>query len=207
MGGAVSGAAGDRPPLRLVLASASPRRAELLASIGVHPEVVPVDVDESRHPGEDPAAYVVRVARAKAAAGLAARPGAVVLAADTTVALDGEPLGKPADGDDARRMLAALSGRTHQVLTAVVATTGEAVTATPTVATDVDRTAVTFVDLDPRWIDWYVATGEPLDKAGAYAIQGGASAFVESIRGSYSSVVGLPACHVAVALERAGILR
>ena len=191
MGGAVSGAAGDRPPLRLVLASASPRRAELLASIGVHPEVVPVDVDESRHPGEDPAAYVVRVARAKAAAGLAARPGAVVLAADTTVALDGEPLGKPADGDDARRMLAALSGRTHQVLTAVVATTGEAVTATSPVATDVDRTAVTFVDLDPRWIDWYVATGEPLDKAGAYGIQGAGGAFVARVDGNVQTVVGL----------------
>lgn len=185
---------------RLVLASASPRRAELLASVGVRPEVVPVDVDESTRPDEDPAAYVARVARAKAAAGLAtaiattnatgAEPAdgddLVVLAADTTVALDGELLGKPADGAEARRMLAALSGRTHEVLTAVAATTADGRT-----ALDVDRTAVTFAELDDATIDWYVATGEPLDKAGAYGIQGAGGAFVARVDGNVQTVVGL----------------
>lgn len=189
---------------RLVLASASPRRVELLASIGVHPEVRPVDVDESRRPGEDPDAYVARVARAKAEAGLAAAcdgaaPGElVVLAADTTVVLDGEPLGKPADEADARRMLAALSGRTHEVLTATVAATLDQV------ATDVDRTAVTFVDLDADRIDGYVATGEPLDKAGAYGIQGAGGAFVARVDGNVQTVVGLSLVAVDRVLREVG---
>ena len=187
----MTGATGGTP--RLVLASASPRRADLLASIGVRPAIVAVDVDESRLPGEDPAAYVARVARAKATAGLAAATrgatdddGLVVLAADTTVALDGEPLGKPVDEADARRMLASLSGRTHEVLTAVVATKADGRT-----TVDVDRTTVTFVDLDDGWIDWYVATGEPLDKAGAYGIQGAGGAFVARVDGNVQTVVGL----------------
>ena len=187
----MTGATGGTP--RLVLASASPRRADLLASIGVRPAIVAVDVDESRLPGEDPAPYVARVARAKATPGQAAATrgatdddGLVVLAADTTVALDGEPLGKPVDEADARRMLASLSGRTHEVLTAVVATKADGRT-----TVDVDRTTVTFVDLDDGWIDWYVATGEPLDKAGAYGIQGAGGAFVARVDGNVQTVVGL----------------
>ncbi|MFN8040179.1 MAG: nucleoside triphosphate pyrophosphatase [Acidimicrobiales bacterium] len=213
------GGARPRPRPRLVLASASPRRAELLASTGVHPAVVPVDVDESRQPDEDPAAYVARVAGAKAQAGLDAALGAVggtddlvVLAADTTVALDGEPLGKPVDEADARRMLASLSGRTHEVLTAVVATTrasppptaDPAATAGARTAVEVDRTAVTFVDLDDGWIDWYVATGEPLDKAGAYGIQGAGGAVVARVEGNVQTVIGLSLVAVDRVLDDLG---
>lgn len=191
---------------RLVLASASPRRAALLASIGVRPAIVAVDVDESRLPDEDPSAYVARVAGAKAQAGLDAALGAVggtddlvVLAADTTVALGGEPLGKPVDEADARRMLASLSGRTHEVLTAIVAAAADRT------AVDVDRTAVTFVDLDDGWIDWYVATGEPLDKAGAYGIQGAGGAFVARVDGNVQTVIGLSLVAVDRVLRELGL--
>jgi len=162
----------------LVLASGSPRRRELLEGLGVRFTVRPVDLDESPLPGEAPKDYVLRLAVEKAAAA----SGELVLAADTTVVVDGEILGKPRDDEDARRMLRLLSGREHSVLTGI---------ALGKVA-EVDETLVRFAPLSEAEIDWYVATGEPRDKAGAYAIQGLGSLFVEAVEGSYSNVVGLP---------------
>ena len=198
----------------LILASASPRRAELLARFGVAFVVRPADVDETPRAGEGPERLVARLAEAKAAAGLhAARAeigaargdhgGAVVLAADTVVVIDDEILGKPVDGADAAAMLRHLSGRTHEVVTGVaVAATS---TAEDAVLTDVVRTEVTFVELSEADIDWYVATGEPLDKAGAYGIQGLGGLFVAEIRGSYDNVVGLPLARTRAMLALAGI--
>jgi septum formation protein len=162
----------------LVLASGSPRRRELLEGLGVVFTVRPVDLDESPLPGEAPRDYVLRLAVEKAAAA----SGELVLAADTTVVVDGQILGKPQDDDDARRMLRLLSGREHSVLTGIAL--GK--------AAEVDETLVRFAPLSEAEIDWYVATGEPRDKAGAYAIQGLGSLFVEAVQGSYSNVVGLP---------------
>lgn len=169
---------------RLVLASSSPRRAALLRSAGLEFEIEPADVDETPLPGEQPEPYVARVAHDKAAA--VARPGCLVLAADTTVDAGGEILAKPVDDADARRMLRLLSGDTHLVHSGVVVI-GEGVTRSQVVTTE-----VRFVDLTSEVIDWYVATGEANDKAGAYAIQGRAAAFVESLNGSVTNVVGLP---------------
>ncbi|MCB1055952.1 MAG: septum formation protein Maf, partial [Acidobacteria bacterium] len=151
-------------PPRLILASGSPRRSQLLGLLGLAFEVRPVDLDETPHPGEDPVVYVERLAREKAEAH--AHPGELVLAADTTVFLDREILGKPEDPDDARRMLRRLSARTHQVATGVALHDR----ATARTVAHVDRTPVTFRALTEAEIDWYVATGEPMDKAGAYAI-------------------------------------
>jgi nucleoside triphosphate pyrophosphatase len=173
---------------RIVLGSASPRRAELLRAAGIEFDVMHADVDESIHPGELPDAYVRRVAEAKARAVVSRAPQRIVLAADTTVVIDETMLGKPDDGDDAKRMLYLLSGRTHQVLTAVAMS--RAGMSRPLI--EVERTTVEFAPLMECEIDWYVATGEPRDKAGAYAIQGYASRFVTRIDGSYSNVVGLP---------------
>ena len=173
--------------IRLVLASASPRRLELLRTVGLDPVVDAPDVDEAVAPGESPVDYVVRVARAKCAV-VAARQGAdtVVLAADTTVALDDEILGKPADDTEAAAMLTRLSGRTHQVHTAVVVGSG-GLTLTELVTTD-----VTFGALEADEIAWYIALGESFDKAGAYGLQSAGGALVERIDGSASNVVGLP---------------
>jgi septum formation protein len=171
----------------LVLASASPRRADLLRTAGITFEVAAADIDERVHAGEDPATYVQRLAREKAARVAATRTGAFVLAADTTVVVDGEILGKPEDAADAGRMLRLLSGRRHEVLTGVCLT-GPG----PFERAAVVRTAVAFARLSEEEIAWYVATGEPLDKAGAYAVQGLASRFVERIEGSHPNVVGLP---------------
>jgi septum formation protein len=172
--------------VRLILASQSPRRAELLTAAGYEFDVIPADVDESVHAGEDAEAYARRVAEAKARAVLARSHGRPVLAADTVVVIDGHILGKPADAPDARRMLRMLSGRQHEVLTAV----------TLDAATRVERTTVEFATLTDEEIAWYVSSGEPMDKAGAYAIQGRASRFVLRIDGSYSNVVGLPMARV-----------
>ena len=169
-----------------VLASASPRRVELLRAAGFQPIVVPADVDESGLPGEAPAAHVVRLARAKAHAIAARYPAAAVLGADTVVAIDDEILGKPRDDDDARRMLGRLAGRAHRVYTGVALAVGADLRA------EVAMSEVTMASLSPAEIDWYVASGESRDKAGAYAIQGLASRYVTSIQGSYSNVVGLP---------------
>lgn len=180
--------------VRVVLASASPRRRDLLAQMGVEPLVVPADIDESVLTGEDPVAYVRRLSVAKAAA-IAAEPADLVIAADTTVDLDGQILGKPADAAEARAMLRGLSARTHRVHTGVTLRLGECT------ATDVTTTLVTFAPITDHALEWYVATGEPFDKAGAYAIQGQAAVFVASVRGSVSNVVGLPLTSV-VALAR-----
>jgi septum formation protein len=172
----------------IVLGSASPRRAELLRGAGIGFDVMHADIDESPHPGEEPDSYVRRVAEMKARVVAARARDRLVLAADTTVVIDGTMLGKPVDDDDAKRMLCQLSGRTHEVLTAV-AVHG---TGIPDPLVEVERTEVEFAPLTEFEIDWYVATGEPRDKAGAYAIQGYASRFVTRINGSYSNVVGLP---------------
>lgn len=172
--------------MSIVLASASPRRAELLHAAGFAFTVEPVDVDESVLPGEAPETYVRRLACAKAQAGAARQPGQTVLGADTIVVIDGQILGKPRDDAEAARMLAALSGRVHHVYTAVAVTNGRVV------CDDVDVSAVSFGALTPEDVAAYVASGEPRDKAGAYAIQGRASRFVQRLEGSYSGVVGLP---------------
>jgi septum formation protein len=150
---------------------------------------MPADVDETVAPGETPEGYVRRVSEAKALAVAARTSGSLVLSADTTVVVNGQILGKPGDADDAGRMLRALSGRTHEVLTAVTLADGGS---TSGLETRLARTSVEFAPLTDAEIAWYVATGEPMDKAGAYAIQGLASRFVTRIAGSYSNVVGLP---------------
>ena len=185
--------------MRVVLASASPRRRELLAAAGLSVHVDPVDVDEELRAGEPPEAYVARVAEAKAAAGRQRHPDAVVIGADTTVVIEGEVLGKPVDDDDARRMLTRLSGRRHDVLTGVAVMAGERTTVR------VERTGVWFAALSASDIAWYVASGEPHDKAGAYAIQGLASRFILRIEGSYANVVGLPVAAVWEMLRNAGL--
>jgi len=172
--------------VRLILASGSPRRAELLAAAGFTFEVRAPSVDERVQTGEDPQAHVLRLAQEKARAVDGGDPDLVVLGADTVVVIDGLVLGKPADDRDAIEMLGRLSGRAHEVLT------GIAVRGAGRLLTDVSRTTVRFVPLSPGEIAWYVASGEPRDKAGAYAIQGLASRFVDRIEGSYSNVVGLP---------------
>ncbi len=173
-----------RPPF--TLASASPRRRELLTRAGYDFVVIPSEIDEQRWPEEAPRDYVQRLAIAKAEAVAAENPERVVLGADTVVVVDGDVLGKPVDDAEASEMLLRLSGRVHEVLTGVAVVTSES----RRVA--VESTLVTLTRLDPRTIDWYVATGEPLDKAGAYGVQGIASRFVERIEGSYTNVVGLP---------------
>jgi septum formation protein len=176
-----------RPTTDLILASASPRRAELLTQAGFSFTVDAADVDETRYDDEAAARYVARVARAKVAAVVPRHPaGALILAADTTVVVDGEVLGKPEDAVDAARMLSLLSGRTHEVLTAVAIRRGDLE------PVEVVTTQVTFLELSRAEIAWYVATGEPDGKAGAYGIQGRAARFVERIEGSWSNVVGLP---------------
>jgi septum formation protein len=196
--------------VRITLASQSPRRRELLASLGLELDVRPANADESVHPREDARAYVQRVAREKARA----VPGALVLAADTAVVLDGEVLGKPADDDDARRMLRALSGRAHEVLTAVCVRTTGGGSRRPADAGDGDAgverevlvaSEVELAPLDDARVDWYVATGEPADKAGAYAVQGLAAAFVRAVRGSVTNVIGLPLDETLALLAAAGV--
>lgn len=180
--------------MRLVLASGSPRRAALVTSLGLAFEVVVPDIDESRHPDEEPDRYVERVARLKAS--VVDEPDAVVLAADTTVVHEGKVLGKPAHPAEARTMLQHLSGDLHAVFTAVVVASNGAVSSA------VDHTVVKMTELTDDEIDRYVATGEPLDKAGAYALQGLGGMFVEAVDGSPSNVIGLP-LHLAVRLLRA----
>lgn len=187
--------------MELVLASQSPRRQALLRAIGLEFSVLPADVDETWAGGERPVAYVERIARLKAdtAAALLGRPeGVCVLAADTTVDLDGEILAKPDDDDHAREMLMALAGRVHRVHTAVVGWTSRVI---------VERTVTTevsFVALGKQDIDWYLSFGEHLDKAGAYGMQGAAGALVERIDGSPSNVIGLPLAETREVLRACG---
>jgi septum formation protein len=197
--------------MRLVLASASPRRAELLRAAGYTFEILAVDLDERAHDGEAPGAYVARLARDKAGAAMqrfeeraqrscrgperATLDDLVVLGADTAVIVDGEILGKPRDDREAARMLAALSGRRHEVLTGVSlrSLSGERQL--------VEATGVYMSELTADDITWYVASGEGRDKAGGYAVQGLASRFVTGIEGSYSNVVGLPIATVSALLR------
>lgn len=182
----------------LVLASASPRRAELLTLAGFRFVADPADVDETEHPGERPEDYVLRVARDKARVVAARHPGWLVLAADTTVVAGGEILAKPADEADAVRMLELLSGTVHDVWTGVVVSGS---------GREVEERVLTRVHLrtmTPEEIRWYVATGEPMGKAGAYGIQGRAARFIERIEGSWSNVVGLPVATVDRLLKKLG---
>lgn len=200
------------PVPSLYLASQSPRRQELLRQLGVSFDVLRLreapgrqrDILEVAHDGEPALHYVERIARTKAAVGsqqmlrrgLPPRP---VLGADTEVVLDGAILGKPRDATDAARMLALLSGRTHHVSTTVAVADGEEVHA------EIVTSAVTLCELTQEEISRYVATGEPADKAGAYAIQGRAAAFVSRLEGSYSGVMGLPLFETSVILARIGV--
>ena len=182
---------------RLVLASNSPRRRDLLAHLGLYFDVRPADIDETPRPAEPPTDYVRRLSAEKAAA-VDAAPDELVIAADTTVVIDGLILGKPVDADDARRMLRLLSARTHDVLTGVtVRLGGDAIT-------DAETTRVTFVDLTDELLEWYVDIGEPADKAGAYAIQGAGAVLVERVDGSVSNVIGLPLALLSTMAGRLG---
>lgn len=187
--------------LTLLLASASPRRRELLAQLGVSCRSEPAAIDETLLPGENPADYVQRMAAGKAAVVAARHAGEplVVLAADTTVVIDDDVLGKPVDRMDGLAMLARLSGRRHSVMTAVTVS-GPARTDTVVVETEVE-----FISLGLQQCDAYLATDEPWDKAGAYAIQGLGGAFVSRINGSYSNVVGLPLCETWQLLAAHGV--
>lgn len=184
---------------RFILASGSPRRRELLGQLGLQFEVVPADLDESVRPGERPAAYVERLAREKALAVQHLRPGAIVLAADTSVVIADSILGKPgADRALGSSMLESLSGQTHQVLTGVAVAGGS-------IESLVSASDVVFRALSPQEIAWYVQTGEGHDKAGGYALQGRAASFITSVRGSPTSIIGLPLAESVALLRRAGL--
>jgi septum formation protein len=185
---------------RVVLASGSPRRRELLTMIAIAHEVVPADIDESYLPGEEPAAHAERLAREKGAVVAARHPEAVVVSADTIVVVDGDVLGKPRDAADAARMLKRLSGRAHVVYTALAVTRGDRVESA------VEAVEVVFRALDDQEIDAYVATGEPMDKAGAYGIQGYGATIVERIDGDYFAVMGLALNRLVRLLRRLGLV-
>jgi septum formation protein len=182
----------------LVLASGSPRRRQLLDMLGIPCRVVVPNVDETRVASEAPEAYVVRLACAKAGVVAAREPAELVLGADTTVVVRGEVLGKPASPEEAAEMLGKLAGRTHLVMTAVALASGDRLEHA------LDVTDVTFRPLDRATIAGYVTTGEPMDKAGAYAVQGFGAALVEGIRGDFFGVMGLPLRLVLELLERFG---
>lgn len=174
---------------KLLLASTSPRRAEILRSVGWDFEQRPVEIDETYVPGEDAVEYVKRLSRDKAHAAAQLSPGSLVLGADTTVVIDGDVLGKPRDSNDAREMLRRLAGSWHFVYTGVtLMRDGE----NPKCEVGHEATRVLFAPMSDDEINWYVATGEPMGKAGAYAIQGHAALFVEKIEGDYWNIVGLP---------------
>lgn len=184
----------------LILASASPRRRELLAHLGLPFTIEAADIDETPLPDESPHLYTERLAKEKAETIARRHPDAVILAADTTVVLDDLILGKPHDAADARRMLSLLQGRTHEVVTGVALYSNSQITV------ESEETSVVFTQMNIETIDRYIATGEPLDKAGAYGIQGIAAQFIPRIQGDYSNVVGLPLARVRHMLQRAGLL-
>lgn len=189
---------GAGPAPRLVLASGSPRRLEVLRQLGLAADVRPGEVDEAQLPGETPAAHVERLARAKAVAEGSRQPDALVIAGDTVVVVDGRILGKPSDADDAVAKLMMLAGRTHEVLTAL------ALAGRHGTVSQVSRASVRFRDFDVDTARAYVDTGEPLDKAGAYGIQGLGAALIDSIAGDYYCVVGFPVGAFLDLLARAG---
>lgn len=170
----------------LILASGSPRRRQLLELIGIGFEVIPADIDETPQPGEDPTAFARRAAREKAYDVAQRFPGRIILAADTVVEIDSAILGKPRSGEDAAGMLQRLSGRTHLVHTALAIVVGRRCRDL------VDSARVQFVELSNEMIQWYVATEEPMDKAGAYGVQGIGGIFVAGVEGSPNTVIGLP---------------
>ena len=188
-------------PSSVVLASASPRRLGLLKNIGVDPEVRPADIDETPLPGESPARYVERLAVAKAAA--VARDGEVVIAADTTVSINGQIIGKPASRAEALDILRTLSGRTHTVFT------GLAVLAPSGTTSAIVTSEVTFIQAGEDLLAWYADTDEPYDKAGAYGLQGAGSMLVARVRGSVTNVVGLPLAqlHELMSIPRVALTR
>jgi septum formation protein len=186
---------------RFILASASPRRRELLASIGADFEVIPSHIPEVRAEGEAPEEYVARLSREKAAEIARLHPDRWIIAADTTVLLGDELLEKPADAADARRMLATIAGQTHIVYTGVTLQNA----GRDYHDTRVAESEVRMLPLEPGDIAWYVETGEPLDKAGAYAVQGIGALFIDSIHGSYTNVVGLPLALLFRMLRKAGL--
>lgn len=187
--------------MKFILASSSPRRRELLASIGLDFDVVPSHVPEVHQEGEAPEEYVARLSRDKATAVARAHPSQWVIAADTTVLLGEHLLEKPVDHADAERMLATIAGKTHVVYTGVTLEHGERAYSETRVA----ESEVRMLPLSARDIAWYVRTGEPLDKAGAYAVQGIGAMFIDSIHGSYTNVVGLPLATLFQMLRRAGV--
>ncbi len=187
-------------PVRVILASQSPRRRELLGQIGIAHEVRPADIDESYLPHEHPPAHAERLAREKAQRLAAEHPDAVVIGADTIVVIDDEVLGKPSDAGDAERMLRQLSGRTHWVYTAVAVARGGHV------ASGVEAVEVTFRPLGEAQVRDYVATGEPMDKAGAYGIQGFGAILVERIHGDYYAVMGLALGRLVGLLREVGVV-
>jgi septum formation protein len=195
----------------LVLASASPRRQELLRNAGIPFVVQAADIDESPREGEAPRDHAERLAREKALAVFQLRPADCILGADTIVVVDGNILGKPRDAGDAARMLRMLSGRSHEVITGVCVVgavgSGQGLVASgaETIGTASETTLVTMNELSDGDIREYVATGEPIDKAGAYAIQGGASRWIPKIEGDYSNVVGLPVALVCRMLRERGV--
>jgi septum formation protein len=184
---------------RIILASQSPRRRELLNLVGIPHDVVPANVDESVLPDESPASHAERLARSKAETIAVRDPAAVIIGSDTIVVLDGDILGKPVDAADAARMLERLSGRTHTVLTAIaVARGGRTVSG-------VESVEVTFRALSAEQIESYIATGEPMDKAGAYGIQGFGAVIVERVHGDYFAVMGLALGRLVGLLEEVGV--
>jgi septum formation protein len=185
--------------VRVILASSSPRRRDLLTMIGIAHEVMPADVDETYPPGEPPIAHAERLAREKGAVLAARAPEAVVIAADTIVVIDGAVLGKPRDDAEAAQMLRRLSGRTHTVFTAVAVARGARM------ESGVEAVTVTFRALDDATIAAYIATKEPMDKAGAYGIQGYGAAIVERIDGDYFAVMGLAIGRMLALLKRVGV--
>jgi septum formation protein len=187
--------------VKFILASSSPRRKELLASIRLDFDVIASHIPEVRGDGEAPEEYVARLSREKASAIAEQHPDRWVIAADTTVLLGDELLEKPIDANDAARMLAAIAGKTHIVYTGVTLMNVEREWRDTRIA----ETEVRMAPMDASEIDWYVATGEPLDKAGAYAAQGIGGVFIESIHGSYTNVVGLPLATLFAMLRKAAI--
>ena len=185
--------------IRVILASASPRRRELLTLIGIAHTVVPADVDESIHPDEAPAVYAERLARAKASAIPMSDATSITIGSDTIVVIDDRVLGKPRDRRDATEMLRSLSGRTHTVYTAVAVRRGEHL------VSGVEHVAVTFRALSDATIESYIATGEPMDKAGAYGIQGYGATIVERIDGDYFAVMGMPLGRLVDLIAQVGV--
>ncbi|HST08211.1 MAG TPA: Maf family protein [Gemmatimonadaceae bacterium] len=184
---------------RVVLASGSPRRRQLLDLIGIEHDVSPSNIDESLRKGETPRRHAERLAREKASVATKRAPDRVVVAADTIVVVDRKVLGKPADADDARRMLAMLSGREHTVITAVAVSRGRQLRSA------IEQVKVRFRRLRPEEIDAYIATGEPMDKAGAYGIQGYGATIVERVEGDYFAVMGLPLARLVRLLGEVGV--